>query len=397
MDCELSIIVPVYNVSGWLEQCLDSILNQTWKNFEVICVDDGSTDNSLEILERYRCMDSRITVIHKENGGLVSARKAGISVASGRYATYVDSDDWIDKEMYQCLMEKALETNADIVTSGIVLEYSNGSIVEMEEMEEGVYDRKRLKEIFYPNMISAEEFFVQKVSIHIFNKIYDTKLLKYNQTVIPDNITIGEDAACVYPSFLCAEKIMVLHKAFYHYRMRESSMMGMCNCNYERNSSKILYSYLNNRFSAFSYNFLNEQLCRLITYMILMTQPDILWKGGDIVPYGKIKRGRIVLYGMGRFGKAFKSAIEKREGYEIVALMDENRKSIDSGEECYSLKEFMEQEIDYDYVLVTILKRNLCRTVRDELCEIGIKNEKIKEPELENIQEIVRMCIWGIE
>ena len=101
MSILLSIIVPVYNVGSFLPKCIDSIISQTFTDFELILVDDGSTDNSVEICDAAAKKDSRVRVIHKENGGVVSARKAGLSVAVGKYAGYVDGDDWIDKHMYE--------------------------------------------------------------------------------------------------------------------------------------------------------------------------------------------------------------------------------------------------------------------------------------------------------
>ena len=100
----LSVIIPVYNTEAYLKRCLDSVLGQTYKNIEVICVNDGSTDNSLQILKDYEKKDKRVLVIDKENGGVVSARKAGIKAASGEYCTYVDSDDWIEPNMYESIL-----------------------------------------------------------------------------------------------------------------------------------------------------------------------------------------------------------------------------------------------------------------------------------------------------
>ena len=100
MSILLSIIVPVYNVGSFLPKCINSIISQTFTDFELILVDDGSTDNSVEICDAAAKKDSRVRVIHKENGGVVSARKAGLSVAVGKYAGYVDGDDWIDEHKY---------------------------------------------------------------------------------------------------------------------------------------------------------------------------------------------------------------------------------------------------------------------------------------------------------
>ena len=126
MNPEISIIVPVYNVEKYLKRCIDSILNQSFTNFELILVDDGSTDNSGKIIDEYAIKDERIKVIHKENGGQGSARNRGLDIAKGNYIGFVDSDDWIHKDMYKCMYKIINEDNTDIVQVGhnMVEEYT---------------------------------------------------------------------------------------------------------------------------------------------------------------------------------------------------------------------------------------------------------------------------------
>jgi len=111
---KISIIVPVYNVEKYIHRCIDSILHQTFKDFELILVDDGSLDNSGKICDEYAKEDDRIKVIHKENGGLSDARNVGLDIAQGEYIAFVDSDDWIEKDMYSILYENIRKYNADI-------------------------------------------------------------------------------------------------------------------------------------------------------------------------------------------------------------------------------------------------------------------------------------------
>lgn len=134
-DILVSIIMPVYNVGEYLKDCLDSVINQTYTNIEIICVNDGSTDNSLEILKEYKNKDSRIVIIDKANGGLVSARKVGVEAAKGEYSIYIDSDDWIELNMIEELVNEVRKTNADIVTSGFVREFGKGNILETDNIE----------------------------------------------------------------------------------------------------------------------------------------------------------------------------------------------------------------------------------------------------------------------
>ncbi|MBO0454297.1 MULTISPECIES: glycosyltransferase family 2 protein [Enterococcus] len=164
--CEISIIVPVYNVEKYLKKCVDSILNQTFKDFELILVDDGSPDNSGMICDEYAEQDSRVRVIHKENGGLSDARNAGIDVAKGKYIGFVDSDDYIAEDMYELLYRNIIKEDADLSICGIY----------------DVYPGKTLKkkELFYKVLDSIETmiliFHGNNISVHAVNKLYRSHL-----------------------------------------------------------------------------------------------------------------------------------------------------------------------------------------------------------------------------
>ena len=122
----ISIVIPIYNVEKHLEKCLDSVLNQTYKNIELILADDGSTDRSGEICDRYAAKDSRIKIIHKANGGVCSARNAAFKYVTGDYITFIDSDDYIDSNTYSEIMEYMNEKNADACFFGWTREYESG-------------------------------------------------------------------------------------------------------------------------------------------------------------------------------------------------------------------------------------------------------------------------------
>ena len=122
---KISVIVPIYKVEVYINKCIDSIINQSYKNIEVILVDDGSPDKCGEIANIYSKKDSRVKVIHKENGGLSDARNCGMKYATGEYVLFVDSDDWISEEMIDTLVSIAIETNADIVQSAFYYAYEN--------------------------------------------------------------------------------------------------------------------------------------------------------------------------------------------------------------------------------------------------------------------------------
>ena len=155
----VSIIVPVYNTAEYLPQCLDSIINQTFRDIEIICVNDGSTDNSLEILKSYAEKDGRIRIINKANGGLVSARKAGATVAQSEYIAFVDSDDWLELNALECMYDAMKREKVDCVMCNHYADDGNKSRKVAHGFAAGRYDKDDLRQIVYPRMIVNGEFF----------------------------------------------------------------------------------------------------------------------------------------------------------------------------------------------------------------------------------------------
>ena len=147
----ISVVVPVYNVEKYLERCVDSILSQTVKDLEIILVDDGSTDGSGAICDAYASRQERITVCHKENGGLTSAWKAGLALASGKYTGFVDSDDWIEPDMYERMLELAEREQADMTVCGLIFDFEDPKIPKREEssnFRREVYNRRDVENLF---------------------------------------------------------------------------------------------------------------------------------------------------------------------------------------------------------------------------------------------------------
>ena len=131
----ISVIVPVYKVENFLDRCVESIVGQTYENLEIILVDDGSPDNCPAICDNWAKKDGRIKVIHKENGGLSSARNAGLDVVTGEYFGFIDSDDWIEKDFFEFLITNALKENADISRCGLYLDYEDDDSCHDQEVQ----------------------------------------------------------------------------------------------------------------------------------------------------------------------------------------------------------------------------------------------------------------------
>ena len=212
MEALISVIVPIYNVEKYLERCVNSILNQTYKNIEIILVDDGSPDKCPQICDEYKNMDSRVKVIHKENGGLSDARNYGLSIATGKYVSFVDSDDYIHEETYEKMI-KALELqNADIVSCGINHVYDNK--IESINIEQKIYDDESAIE----NLIIGKN-----LNQTVWNKIYKKNVI---DNILFEKGKINEDDFWTYKVFSNSKKIITLNDCLYYYVHRESSIMG---------------------------------------------------------------------------------------------------------------------------------------------------------------------------
>ena len=213
---KISVIIPVYNVENYLRECLDSITSQTVKDIEIICIDDGSTDNSPEILKEYQKKDSRIKIITKENGGQATARNLGIKEAQGEYIAFIDSDDFIESEMLEKLYTKAKDDNLDIAMCKIAT-YNN----QTGEIKDNVWYymlgifRDFEKEIF--NHKDTKEF-TCNIAVTPYNKIYKTSLIKDNNILFPEGL-IFEDEKFFYDTYLRAKRVSVIPEFLYYYRV----------------------------------------------------------------------------------------------------------------------------------------------------------------------------------
>jgi glycosyltransferase involved in cell wall biosynthesis len=215
----LSIIVPVYKVEQYLRRCVDSILAQTFTDFECILIDDGSPDNCPAICDEYAAKDHRIKVIHQGNGGLSAARNAGLKIVNGELVGFVDSDDWIAPDMYETLIKNQIKTQADIVMCGFY--QVNNDICQKHNWEGIINDTE---------VVSKKTLFHLLVKDGVitvaWNKIYRTSLLwKYPFPVGK----LCEDAYIMHKLFLDAEKIGVINECKYYYFQRTDSLMALKN------------------------------------------------------------------------------------------------------------------------------------------------------------------------
>ena len=226
MNEMISIIVPVYNVEAYLKQCLDSIRAQTYENFEVILVDDGSTDLCGKICDDYSKQDSRFKVIHKKNGGLMDAWKNGLEYANSDLIMFVDSDDWVEKNILEILYNEYLRTMADIVCCSFVHSFKDKEIPDDHNVKPGYYDKKKIESNIFPVLINDGVPLSRGVRICRWAKLIKKELLIRNLFWTDNQITIGEDLNIMFPVIMEASSIDILPKQYlYHYRANDASIM----------------------------------------------------------------------------------------------------------------------------------------------------------------------------
>lgn len=299
----LSVIVPAYNIEQYIGQCIESILKQSFEDFELLLVDDGSQDKTGEICDEYAKCDDRIKVIHKKNGGLVSARKAGIYDSTGKYVTYVDGDDWIAENAFEVMCTKAKETDADVIIADFISAGREQSRI-TQNMESGYYTKKSLIEEVYPQMLSHGEYFSFGFQPAVWGKIFRRNVILPHQLQVDERIRLGEDVACSYACLLGAESIYYLkEKYIYFYRMRESSISHAIIKTYYTNEIILLAEQLEEEFKKYPEIFskLEVQLYYYIVYMIEnMFTPNL--RLGHVL-FSKGFRDEIAIFGNSVIGE----------------------------------------------------------------------------------------------
>ena len=234
--CKVSIIVPVYNVERYLKRCVESIVSQTLKDLEIILVDDGSPDHSGKICDELKEKDNRIVVIHQENKGLPGARNSGMKIAHGEYIGFVDSDDYIDNDMYERMYITAKDNQADVVMCDFLKEAiidnegknnnnQHGTRTQMIcDIDEGVYDINKIKEVIYPQLIMKENIDFGPL-LSQWSCLYNRKFMEENSIFYNENIKQCEDNYLSSIIGIRMKKFVYMkHFCPYHYMYNPNSI-----------------------------------------------------------------------------------------------------------------------------------------------------------------------------
>lgn len=262
MDCTISVIVPVYNSEKYLKRCIDSILNQTYKAIELILVDDGSPDNCGKICDEYAKKDKRVRVIHKTNAGVSAARNSGLEIALGNYATFVDSDDYIEPEMYSNMMEKVHQYNCDVVMCDCIKDFTDHSEIYTHDIRAGFYDKEQLVNEYYPHLLMMENVeYPATISncLILFNRNKFGNLRYVVGVRYSEDLLFGAQLVYNTDSFYYMKE-----QAYYHYYMNPTSATHKFTVD-KWNDYKTLHFEINKYFSECeSFDFSHQiDLCLL--------------------------------------------------------------------------------------------------------------------------------------
>ena len=370
----VSIIVPVYNVYKYIDQCLNSISKQLYKDIEVIIVDDGSTDGSTEVCDRYAYDDQRFRVIHQKNHGQVLARARGAKEARGEYIGFVDGDDWIDAGMYEYLMDIVLNCDVDLVTSGYIKEENDTCNIVEEPFIEKKYSSAEELEYIMTNFLFNENTQKRGMIKSQCTKIYRTNILKSIIDRIPAKMRIGEDCLLNFIYILNAKSIYVSKKAYYHYRMHgESTVHSKCEAYLSH--INILFKELKGVFKeSKNSEMLLRQLDKMIVSLTIVGLNQKMGLSGSIyIPWYMfdikgLDGKRIVLYGAGAVGKDYYFQIQRQAGIKIVLWVDQKYQEM--GMYNHRISDVsMISNTEFDNILVAVKYESLAKKIIDDLCE----------------------------
>ncbi|MCG0263905.1 MULTISPECIES: glycosyltransferase family 2 protein [Phocaeicola] len=265
-----SVIVPIYKVEAFLEKCIESILQQTYENFELILVDDGSPDNCPLICDRYSKKDVRIRTIHKLNGGLVSARNTGLLSAVGDYICYVDGDDWLVPDALQKVKENAIDKyHPDMIIYNMIKEFGDHQQTIPYYVDKGFYSKDKLKDIIYPYMMwdRRKSFYKGLVFPSAGGKIIKRSLLM-NHYCQNESIRMGEDNAYIFECLYFADSAFFLPDNLYVYnQLNQGSFLHSYDKKRIKNN-RILVDYIKSKLGGKEKN-IDEQINAFNAYWLI--------------------------------------------------------------------------------------------------------------------------------
>lgn len=367
----ISIIVPVYNAEKYLRECLDSLLNQTYSDVEIILVDDGSTDESIAICDEYDKKYYRVKVLHQENAGQNAARFAGLKMSSGKYIMFVDADDWVAENICEVLLSLFWSADIDYTRVGAVNVLLDNRQSREKILMPGIY---RCQELY--EKIAGDVFGEWKLASSLTAALFQRELIFKEFDNVDLRVNYGEDGIVLLGYLLSAKKANIGKEYGYYYRKNLNSVTHTHKkSNLE--SQKYLFRCVTNRFNRENIDCLWYRNVKWLTII------NLLYGGYDafddypgIFPYPRVQRkDKIVIYGFGLLGVELHKWCG-RNNVHVMGIVDQQWEEYQKkGMYVKSPDEIL--SINYDYILIAITKPGVAQKVAESLENIGIPRERI--------------------
>ena len=395
----LSIIVPMYNAQDTISECIDSILDQKFKEYELILVDDGSTDDTLKICKTYAEKDQRIIIVPLEkNMGLINARKTGVEIAKAEYIGFVDSDDWIERDMYSNLINIQEKFDCDLISSGIYRDYIEEKYTSelVDNFQEGMYSN--IPRDIYGTMLYDDKNKTFGIFCTLVNKLYRKNILQDVYKNIDTRVFYGEDCLTLFSYIMKISSLYILKKSYYHYNNRNTSMCASAD---ERLNTNTYYLYkgLEKEFinkKEYKYILL-RQLKKYILGIELHTLDNLynisaFSLGTYKYSYENLKNKKVVIYGAGNSSESLYNYLTKECKCDITGWVDKypEGKDMKVMHEILAVNSIL--NIQYDYIVIAVLKKELADSIRKELIELyNIDSKKILWNKVEYVNLLDKM------
>lgn len=290
---KLSVIVPVYNGEKYLKKCIESIINQTYKNLEIIIIDDGSSDNSIEIINKYAYKDKRIKLFKQKNLGVSAARNLGIKNSTGELLTFIDCDDWIELNTYQLLINELEFNNSELAMYSFVREYKRKQVFEKLPFEEVTLIKN--KDITYnliANLIAGESENECPIMGSVWRCIFKKSLIEKYNIFFDVSISFGEDLIFLIEYLLKCKRVSILNKHLYHYRFQEMSAISRYNDDLWDKSLK-LNNKLNEIFN--SNELIRKRIDKALAVALVRNMFNVFHKDNKSNFYRKYRQVKFIL------------------------------------------------------------------------------------------------------
>lgn len=379
----LSVIVPLYNQEKYICECIESIQKQTYRDIEIIIVDDGSTDQSGEICDKIAENDNRILVIHQKNMGLAGARYTGIMHASSKFITFVDADDFITSNAYDDAFYY-LDKGYDQVFYEISRYYDNGRIKrEYHLVEPGIYDRARIINEIYPKLIWDFQRGVPGLECSQCVRIVRKELLlEAYEELQGRSYYYGEDIVITYPLLCHIQKLAVISKSYYMHRQRkDGEAPEYISSDGYFDEILRMYAYLRMKMKQYDNYDFSKQIDYMYMYSVNLKKwsyHDLHYNRDFLFPFNRVEAGkRVILYGAGLVGTTYYNQITKLNYCSGILWVDKDAINLnnqlvhsvsDLDNECCHL---------YDYIVIAIENKKVTEEVREYLLNKGYLSEKI--------------------